>query len=56
MLLLWISFIIIIPFDLSRLEGSLQGQPSMVDQILSTAKVWSITQCVYHIIPLPSMR
>ena len=46
MLLLWISFIIIIPFDLSRLDGSLQGQPSMVDQILSIAKVWSVTQCV----------
>jgi len=41
-LLLWISFIIIIPFDLSRLDGSLQGQSPIVDQILSIAKVWSV--------------
>ena len=48
MLLLWISFIIIIPFDLSRLDGSLQGQPSMVDRILSIAKVCSVCVCVWY--------
>ena len=39
MLLLWISFIIIIPFDLSRLDGSLKDQMSMVDQLMIIAKV-----------------
>ena len=48
MLLLWISFIIIIPFDLSRLDGSLQDQPPMVDQILSIAKVeWCLCLCMH---------
>ena len=45
MLLLWISFIIIIPFELSRLDGSLKGQMSMINQIMIIAKVRNL--CVF---------
>ena len=38
-LLLWLSFIIIIPFDLSRLDGTQTEQGPIVDQILTIAKV-----------------
>lgn len=45
MLMLWISFVILIPFDLSRLDGSQQGQPPIAEQILSVAKVKSVIGC-----------
>lgn len=55
MLLLWLSLVAMVPFDMSRFDGSGTGEfgqrrAPVVDRILELAKVWLLTHSVIDVL------